>query len=485
MSMPDSNNNVAFCETSAHVNAVLEHCVSSGIDCIVLAVTVEAFHECERRGIACQPLDAFGNIASMTPVEGPANIRRVEDICSVFDEHLYRIGHRLPEVALVSFRAFFHPLKGFADSLTLRLVPMLKALNEIAPKLIIGFQGHTYPVPGVQLLDKPPFGLVTALLPILSEHLQIPVRFVACVEGANKADAPNFSQDNVLAGCNETSFVRRCKKAAKRAMFGVLNFRKHFTFPVPPETLRSSWASFLASRQTESIGNPTLLTMSSSLDDYLGPVLRLWDEKGFQKKEYMPGISLPPSLESGLSAECRRVLQRVTESFLQDHRLQDTLCVFYGVDLSSYIRPFLEKLIADCLFDMLMVANSGRAYYAGCNNAVLLFGGITHSHFVLARAARAEGIPIVSSHKGGFLGYSYLPNMERYDLAECDYFCCNGPGAAATFRQSHPEAMLESGNAPRCSGRAVRDMGGPCCLWSYIIGRTTPGNVRHVGFSRG
>ena len=43
-----------------------------------------------------------------------------------------------------------------------------------------------------------------------------------------------------------------------------------------------------------------------------------------------------------------------------------------------------------------------------------------------------------SIHYGGFLGYCVLPFHERYDLADADYFICNGEGAVKTLERPSP-----------------------------------------------
>lgn len=426
---------IAFCETVAQVSALMSYLSSPADLPVVLAVTAEAFYECKRRGIVCKSLDAFGDISTLTPIEGPKNICRVEAICSIFDEHLHREACLLPEGALVSCRAFFHPLKGFVDSLTLRLLPMLKAFEDLSPSHVIGFRPYTYPVPGPQLLDKPPLGLVTSLLPIIAEYQQIPVSYISCIENAAEpcsVSSPPKTEVHI-------SFFRRCKQVIKREMVHMLRWRDHFSVPISPENLKTSWEEYLASRRRESVDSPTLLTVPSTVDGFLDSFFLLWNERRYGRSSYMPDITLPVSLMSGISKECWRVSQNMRMLFIKDTRLKE-LCIFHGIDLCSFLIPFLEKIITSWLVDLLTIAHSGRAYYSGFTNAVLFFGGVVHSHFVLARAARAEGIPVVTWHKGGFLGYAYVPVLERYDLAESDFFLCNGPSAVRTLAVSHSEA---------------------------------------------
>jgi hypothetical protein len=229
-------------------------------------------------------------------------------------------------------------------------------------------------------------------------------------------------------------------QAARKKQYAVRRLYEHIRVSFSADMLKTYWEAYLAAQRSSAVSAFSLLTPSSSLDDYLGDVISCWDAKlGRQRYSCYPGNSLPPVLAAAINAEMWRVLKDVREPFLRDPRLE-MLCSFAGVDLFSFLKPFLAQSLVNELPELLHVAHHGRAYYAGFKNAVLLFGGITHGHFVLARAARREGIPVVSSHKGGFLGYAYLPMHERYDLAECDYFHCNGPGAVATFQQSHPEA---------------------------------------------
>ena len=67
-----------------------------------------------------------------------------------------------------------------------------------------------------------------------------------------------------------------------------------------------------------------------------------------------------------------------------------------------------------------------------------MIGGITDVNSLIAKACEKNKIPIVSTHRGGFLGYCWTPFHERYELADCDYYICGGPGATETFEKPSP-----------------------------------------------
>lgn len=131
-------------------------------------------------------------------------------------------------------------------------------------------------------------------------------------------------------------------------------------------------------------------------------------------------------------AECELLWRRLSE----DPSVAAAL-MWRGVDLSVLLRPLLERIVVKALPGLIVRAAVYRDAFSQ-RRGVVLTGGMVEANYVLARAAREAGVPMVSYHYGGFLGFSLLPIHERYDMAECSHFLCGGPGSLRTFAEPSP-----------------------------------------------
>jgi len=137
--------------------------------------------------------------------------------------------------------------------------------------------------------------------------------------------------------------------------------------------------------------------------------------------------------------DCERLWRRLST----DPGVVEAL-TWRGVDLSVLLRPLLERIVVGALPGLIATAGVYRDAFA-TRRGIVVTGGMVESNHVLARAAREAGLPVVSYHYGGFLGFSLLPMHERYDMAECSHFLCGGPGSLRTFAEPSPLARWDAG----------------------------------------
>jgi len=117
-----------------------------------------------------------------------------------------------------------------------------------------------------------------------------------------------------------------------------------------------------------------------------------------------------------------------------------------GLDLFSIIEADVRLLTLDLMPQLVALAERAPRALVDVHGGVILMGGTQGKHRVIAKAAHAAGVPVVTMHYGGPYGYTDCPMTEYYDLADVDYFLCYGEGTARYLEQPSPAAYVRPGS---------------------------------------
>ncbi|MFP5223878.1 MAG: hypothetical protein ACLGSA_16425 [Acidobacteriota bacterium] len=422
MSKNSRHSTLAFCETKRQVEALAQWAGQDRRGLTVVAVTPKVNHLAREAGFRTRPLENFCSWESLCLL-GDDNNARADRLCAACDALLDDVAAGHPHRDLVSFEAFFHPLKGLLDSLVFRLVPVQKALRALRPRLVVCFEAPPYEVSGPNLLDKPTLGLTTRLAPLAAGSLSLETVVLPQEPDPELAPEP-------MARPPLGSNSGREPRASLREDFAGLDRAVKSL----PEPLRVAAAPVL-------YADPGLDGFLTGIIDAwkgLGPgrnaspyELLAWDERSSPLRP----LAEQAALETGLAAwEALRASPEVRG-----------LLRFEGLDLFELAAPQLRLITQDYLPQQFVQAAQADASLRGRSGAVLALGGMIFQNHALAKAAARHGVPVVSFHKGGYLGYSLLPMHERFEMAEADYYVCNGQGAARTFAAAPPQAHWRPG----------------------------------------
>lgn len=387
---------LVFVETIEQLHAV-QAAFPQWRDFDLVAVLPAIDHLLSQQNIAHRTIEDFADEAALV-AEGDGNTAVIEQLADCFDALLHQAASAVPRHEWVSLRAFFHPLKGLLDALTNRVTPLAAALDRLRPDRVVCFRRPEYRLFGLELLDKPAWSLTTHALPLVAETRGIAVTWV---------DDPTrdpFSHD--------------------------------YTPPAAGDGTAPAPSTYPHGRPTPD----TPLMIHGLFADISNNLLDVWvREKGGAQCALDSVYAL---------VEWKRYKPEIAAAmtWLRDRLYDDPVfsATFTkaGVDVRSFARLFFDLLFAQGLPTLLRVApflEAGLRRLGGRN--VIVSGGLTGTNYVLAQAAAQVGVPFVSYHYGGFLGYSLLPMHERYDMAQADVFLVGGAGSVETFRQ--PSAQTQ------------------------------------------
>uniref|UniRef100_I2Q7L9 Uncharacterized protein n=1 Tax=Desulfovibrio sp. U5L TaxID=596152 RepID=I2Q7L9_9BACT len=416
------------CETAAQVRFLAD--LAAGPEgrterLTIVAVTPLAFELAREAGLTVRALEDFCAWERLCAA-GDHNNALADALCAAADAVLATTVPNHPHRELVSFEAFFHPIKGLLDSLIGRLLPLLGALRSLRPARVACFAAPPYAVAGPELLDKPSAGLTTRLLPLAAQAL----KFETCI--LDGGDDPELAAP-----------------------------------PPPPPPLRPQGPEISLEQALVELGRSLddlppsapppgpVLFAEPGLDGFLSGVIETWQtaEWGSVRSpwELLAWNGDLSGVRKAAEVAAIAVGRAVWEGMAASPRVRELLHL-EGVDLFSLAEPQLRLLARDHLPLLFVQAAQADRTLAGQRGAVLVLGGMVFKHHVLARAAARHGATVVSCHKGGYLGFSCLPMHERYEFAEADYYACNGSGAARTFQSPPPQAHWRAG---RKRGRPV------------------------------
>ena len=103
------------------MEALIKYRQESGRDVLIISVNPEADYFSRVEGEPGVNIEDFYSLEKLNQA-GDENIKRVEAFAENFDRLFHRVASGAPLHDWVSLRSFFHPLKGFFDSISLRLL---------------------------------------------------------------------------------------------------------------------------------------------------------------------------------------------------------------------------------------------------------------------------------------------------------------------------------------------------------------------------
>jgi hypothetical protein len=355
---------------------------------------------------------------------GATVIDRTEDLVKAIDAVLHRITPEWPFADAVSFAAFFHYANGTLDAIVLRLEQVLGACDVLGATSLVGFHPRRgYQFKGITSLDHAPWGLITQLVPLVAAARNLEVRWIDAPDDDPSlfnpmCDSPTSATVPIASsGSPFLARLQRLRTWIRGAICRLIGMS-----PTGRET-----------PQPTSGGGPLLI--SSLFSDLGNDVVDSWVQRGGHVMDMNHAFPLAGTEDTGLQATvcCELLWEKLT----QEPRVRELL-VWKGIDLWPLFAPWLQLVTREALPSLFRRAEIvwnrlivDRAF----GNAAFVAGGWVTDHYVVARIARLVGLPTISYHYGGFLGFSLLPKHERFDFAECDYFLCGGIGAELTFRQ--------------------------------------------------
>lgn len=348
-----------------------------------------------QQGVAHHAIDDFIDEAALV-ADGDRNTAVIEDLADRSDALLHEAASAIPRHEWVSLRAFFHPLKGLLDALTNRVTPLAAALDRLRPDRVVCFRRPEYRLFGLDLLDKPAWSLTTHALPLVAGSRGTAITWI----------------DDPTSGPLGHDYTPPAAEAE----------------PAPAPYPRGRPAP------------DTPLMINGLFADISNNLLDLWvNEKGGAQ---CPLDSVYATVDWGLyKADIAAAMDSVRDRLYDDPAFRAAFTKA-DVDMRSFGRLFFDLLLGRGLPVLLKVAPFLEAGLRRLGaRSVIVSGGMTGTNYVLAQAAAQVGVPFVSYHYGGFLGYSLLPMHERYDMAQADIFLVGGEGSVDTFRQ--PSALAQ------------------------------------------
>ena len=429
--LPTCHPILCFAETPSQAAAAL----ACGYPVTIVAITPIVDYWAEK--VECPILGIEGLFDERLHRElGSASIDRVEALVAAIDSVLQKTVPRWPFADALSFAAFFHYTNGTLDSIVLRLEQLMGACDVLTPKTLVAFRPRgIYSFSGITSLDHAPWGLVTHLVPQVAASRGIEVRWLDAPDDDPSVYNPvrDFAPDSTTLPISPTAPPIRTNRALQAsARWLRARFRG-----IAPRFL-SVLSRVREQKQGEQVNEPLLI--SSLFADLGDGVLESWARLGGRVMDMNHAFPVDCSVitreQAAISCEV------LWEMLHRDSKVRELL-LWKGVDLWPFFAPWLRQVIKGVLpslFQRAGVVWKRLIDDSEYRNAVFVAGGWVADHYVIARLAQRVGLPTVSCHYGGFLGFSLLPKHERYDFAECDYFLCGGEGAERVFRKPSPQA---------------------------------------------
>jgi hypothetical protein len=350
----------------------------------------------------------------------------------------------------LTLRAFFHYLKTHFDGVVIRVEQACAVVDALRPEKVLVFDTVPWRMTGLTCLDKPVLGLMQHVLKRLAETRGLDVEVVSTAGSVLSAPMrAHATGEETPAAERGASAGRSAPPRGGIAVRLIGRLRRELTkmsrrqgeigrrraSAAMSEQSLAAHPSIAPSAAAVAAAERPWLVLALFVD--LGPAIgELWKADGGR-------IIAPQSIPAGDGAvdEISDVQARCRElwSVMRNDREIGRLLNHRGVDLRKEMFQLLEPIVCE-RFPVLWADTRRYDSWFATHHAVVLFGGLVDTHYILARVAARHGVPVVSYHIGGFHGFSLIPIHERYDRAECDYFVCGGPVARDTFAAPPAEA---------------------------------------------
>lgn len=405
---------IAFAETKEQFEALLEYRKESCSKLEIIPVTPFVDYFTEKTGEKYRTLESFCPMLDLIN-QGDENIKIAERFSEEYDRLLQRVCGNLPEIQWVSMKAFFHTLKGFLDSLAMRSLPVLRAFESLQADEVICFHLSKYSIQGPYLADKPSLSLTSRIAALVGSARGCKIKWLSLNPAASNGEINACDSDNVISRsrlAKTTSFSLRSEAL------------RHISY------LKTALKGISPRRRKQA------LLIQAIFGDLGSYVLKAWKDQGMGEVRSFSQVFPEEDIHKRMDLSLR-MGQEVWRIVWADPGIRRYF-LLHGADLFSLAESLLDRISRLDIPDLIAFAPVAVSELANKKDAVILTGGMNGRNSVLGKVANSLGIPFVSMHYGGFLGYSLLPMHERYDMADADYFICNGEGAAKTFERPSP-----------------------------------------------
>ena len=402
---------IGFAEVAFQWKTLLKLKTNGFNDLQIVAVTPEVDYLAGASGELYLSIEDFYTWDQINTL-GEENIDIAEDLCKNVDDIVLNIISGFPGIDLVSSRALFHPLKGFLDSLAMRMFPLEAVFKHIQPATVLCFHQNEYKISGANLLDKPSLSLTSRLVPIVAGSTNCEIKWL----DEQHSDHHNNCPRNVM-DIDVTYLKTELDKKIHLLKQAINNYQPVSAFKT----------------------NQRLLFSHTGLDNFNEKIIANW--KTFPQADCVDIGNLCVGIPQINNQHVKQVFSEIGMLFWkridEDSRIR-RLFVIRGKNIYSLIRPLLYLLISKELPRLFSVAPFVEANVSTLKKAVVMTGGMMDQNSVIAKACNKYSVPMASTHRGGYLGYCYTPFHERYEMADADYYLCGGPGATETFSKPAP-----------------------------------------------
>ena len=390
---------LGFAETKTQLQALMLCKASRYHDLQIVAVTPEVDYLAKESGCQYVTTEDFYYWDLINKL-GEENIDIAEQICDEVDKAIHSVAQQMPGSDLVSFRAMFHPLKGFLDSMTMSIVPVEAVFKYIRPCVAVCFTQSEYKITGPGLLDKPSLSLTSKIVPIVAKTNNCRIDWLQDGDSNIDADEPYSFE-------------------TKYTPLDNLNISKL--------DLDNRIGLFKQALQNDKSGEALvtdrlLLFSNEGLDNFTSKILSSWtniEGTGFANIGTLYSANI--NIDAGITNSIYSDLGQLLWHNINQNKVIRKLFNIRQIDRYPLIEPLLRLLIANELPRLLIQASIVERNVKKLRKAVVMTGGMTEVNSLIAKACDEYKIPMVSTHRGGFLGFCRTPFHERYELADADY----------------------------------------------------------------
>jgi hypothetical protein len=397
-----SANWVGIAETTLQATLIKDHYPGTRI----VALTPEVDYWAEETGAECLSIESLFFEREHRDL-GRETIERSEAVVDIIDRYLAVFFAEKPYVSVLSFGAYFHYLNSILDGFVLRVEQIISVIRMLSPDRIVCFRMSPYKFTGITSHDHPVWGITSHLLPIVARQFGIGIDWISF-------DDSNLKVTSAKQVLDEVEPIGT--KPSRETTFGL------------GRSLSRLWEFF--SKPNHAPPNaacdeaPLLITSLSC--DWGNQVEIEWQKIGGRVTSIGQAFSLVGNCR--FRQESQELMGQLLEAIQDDIDFQNAF-LWKGINVYEFIKEWFHTIFvakfpnlintAECSWRALVVE---RKY----ENAAILAGGWVGDHYIIARIANLVGLPIISAHYSGFIGYSLIPKHERFDMAWCDYFLCGG-----------------------------------------------------------
>lgn len=406
---------MGFAETPEQWEVLLRHRANSKGSFYIIAVTPEIDYLAEESGGEYLTVEDFVEPDKLNAI-GDDNLGRVARLAHEYDNILGQVADHVPRYEWVSAMGLYHHLKGFYDNLYNRAVPVVAAFEQLKPDYVVSFPQAEYRIPSLYLFDKSPLSLTSRIVPLAAKAFQ-------CV-------VEHFPRNQPVVRTNHKAGV------VKALLLYLLKFVRRRSL--------NAHSSSVPERRDNSLDHSSLpLLIQNVFEDLGDEILETWKREGYGRISTYGELFSEHDIRQALP-KYERIGRKLWKRIMNSPEIMGFFK--YGeIDLFPLAEPFLRYMSLSSIPDLLAFAGIAERSMKTLKRAVILTGGMVDRNSVVTKAANEIGIPVVSIHYGGFLGYSRLTFHERYDMAGADYFVCNGSGAVKTFEKPCPSVPYHEG----------------------------------------